>query len=150
MSEDLPAGYPRIAPYLFYEDVAAALGWLSKAFGFHERLRTSTPDGDIGHAEMELGAPGAADGVVMLGRPSADYRNPRRTGHVAQLIHVYVDDVDAHFERAQAAGATILAEPETKPYGDRNYMAADPEGHNWSFAQHVRDVPPEEYGGTTA
>ena len=64
--------------------------------------------------------------------------------------HVYVDGVDAHFEHARAAGAEILAEPADQEYGDRRYAATDPEGHHWFFAQHVRDVDPADWGGTTA
>lgn len=149
MSNDLPAGYPRITPYLLYEDAAAALDWLGGAFGFRERMRQQDADGRIAHAEMELGAPGEADGVIMMGTPGSDYRNPKRLGAATVLVHLYVADADAYFERATAAGATVLAEPETKPYGDRNFMVADPEGHYWSFAQRVREVAPEEYGATT-
>ena len=65
-------------------------------------------------------------------------------------VHVYVDDVDAHFERAKGSGATILSEPEDTPYGDRNYRVEDLEGHRWMFAQHVRDVAPGEWGATEA
>jgi uncharacterized glyoxalase superfamily protein PhnB len=65
-------------------------------------------------------------------------------------VHVYVDDVDAHFERARAAGATILEEPADQPYGDRRYAAEDPEGHQWFFAQHVRDLAPEDWGAVAA
>jgi uncharacterized glyoxalase superfamily protein PhnB len=61
-------------------------------------------------------------------------------------VHAYVDDVDAHFERAKAAGATMLSEPEDTPWGDRHYRVEDLEGHRWMFAQHVRDVAPEEWG----
>jgi uncharacterized glyoxalase superfamily protein PhnB len=130
---------PRIAPYLLYEDVDAALEWLAKSFGFNQRLRIPGPDGRTTHAEMSL-----ADGVVMMGHPGPDYENPARHGHVCQLVYVYVDDVDAHFERAKAVGATILSEPEDKPYGDRIYSAEDLEGQRWFFAQHVRDVAPED------
>ena len=139
MPANPPENMPRITPYLYYEDVAKALGWLTQAFGFRERLRMPGPDGSIGHAEMEL-----ADGVVMLGRPSADYRNPKRLGGVTQNIYVYVDDVDKHFERAKRAGAVILSEPKDQFYGDRHYGALDPEGHQWYFAQHIRDVAPED------
>jgi len=139
MPANPPENMPRITPYLFYEDVARALGWLTEAFGFRERLRMPGPDGIIGHAEMEL-----ADGVIMLGRPGPDYRNPKRLGGVTQNVYVYVDDVDKHFERARRAGAAILAEPEDQFYGDRRYGALDPEGHQWYFAQHVRDVAPED------
>ena len=139
MPANPPANMPRISPYLYYEDVAKALGWLSEAFGFRERMRLPMPDGSIGHAEMEL-----ADGVIMLGRPGPDYRNPKRLGAVTQNIYVYVDDVDKHFERARRAGARILQEPADQFYGDRRYGAVDPEGHEWYFATHVRDVAPED------
>jgi PhnB protein len=139
MPANPPENMPRITPYLYYEDVARALGWLTQAFGFRERMRMPGPEGIIGHAEMEL-----ADGVIMLGRPDASYRNPKRLGGVTQNVYVYVDDVDKHFERARRAGATILAEPEDQFYGDRRYGALDPEGHQWYFAQHVRDVAPED------
>ena len=139
MPANPPANMPRITPYLYYEDVAQALAWLTQAFGFRERLRLPGPDGGIGHAEVEL-----EDGVIMLGRPGPDYRNPKRLGGVTQNIYVYVEDVDKHFERARRAGAEILQEPADQFYGDRRYGAVDPEGHQWYFAQHVRDVAPED------
>lgn len=139
MPANPPENMPRITPYLLYEDVATALGWLTRAFGFQERMRLPGPDGAISHAEMEL-----ADGVIMLGCPGPDYQNPKRLGHVTQNIYVYVDDVDKHFSRAREAGATILQEPADQFYGDRRYGAVDPEGHQWYFAQHVRDVAPED------
>jgi PhnB protein len=145
MSANVPERYPRITPYLLYEDVAGALDWLTTAFGFRERLRFPAEDGTITHAEMEL-----ADGVIMLGDPGADFKNPKRLGGSTQLVHVYVDDVDAHFEQARAAGAAILSEPKDEEYGDRRYDAEDPEGHRWSFAQRVRDPAPEDWGATTA
>jgi uncharacterized glyoxalase superfamily protein PhnB len=143
MAKSPPERMPRIAPYLLYEDVAGALEWLTGAFGFRERLRFVGPDGSVSHAEAELGG-----GVVMLGDPGSDYRNPGRVGHVTQLVHVYVDDVDGHFAHARDAGATLLAEPADQSYGDRRYMAEDPEGHRWVFAQHVRDVAPADWGAT--
>ena len=139
MPANPPANMPRITPYLYYEDVAAALSWLSEAFGFRERMRMPGPDGSIQHAELEL-----ADGVIMLGCPGPDYRNPKRLGAVTQNLYVYVDDVDKHFERARRAGARILQEPADQFYGDRRYGAVDPEGHEWYFATHVRDVAPED------
>jgi PhnB protein len=143
MPANPPERVPRITPYLLYEDVGGALDWLAKAFGFRERLRFVDEQGTVTHAEMSL-----ADGVVMMGHPGPDYRSPKRLGQSTQQVHVYVDDVDAHFERAQAAGATIVAEPSDQPYGDRRYDAEDPEGVRWSFAQHMRDVTPEEWGAT--
>jgi PhnB protein len=135
----IPEG-PRITPYLLYEDVAAALEWLARAFGFEEHgERFTTPEGTVSHAAMKLG-----DGVVMMGCPGPSYRNPKRLGQATQHLYIYVEDVDAHFERARAAGADILQEPKDQFYGDRTYAASDPEGHSWYFSQHVRDVSPEE------
>jgi PhnB protein len=119
----------RIAPYLLYEDGAAAIDFLTNAFGFEEVMRMEDDKGDVNHAELRLG-----EDTVMLGDPGDDYRNPRNADHSTALVHVYVDDVDGHFERAKAAGAEIVMEPTDQEYGDRRYDAKDPEGHFWSFA----------------
>jgi uncharacterized glyoxalase superfamily protein PhnB len=126
---------------LFYEDVAGALEWLGKAFGFTERMRMPDPDGGIMHAEMDL-----SDARIMLGPESAEggMRGPGQLGGVSQSLYVFVDDVDAHCAQARAAGATIVSEPETMFWGDRMYYAQDAEGHHWNFATHVKDVAPED------
>jgi uncharacterized glyoxalase superfamily protein PhnB len=139
MAQSPPEGFPRITPYLLYQDVDAALEWLTTTCGFTEDVRMPGPEGKAVHAEARLG-----DGVVMMGNPGPDYQNPKRRGGATQLVYVYVDDVDKHFETARAAGAHILNEPADQFYGDRTYGAEDPEGHQWSFAQHVRDVAPED------
>ena len=139
MPKNPPADTPRVTPYLYYQDVAAALRFLADAFGFRDKLRMPGSDGKIAHAEMTLG-----DGLVMMGCPGADYRNPKRLGQTTQSLYVYVDDVDAHCARAKKAGAKIINEPEDQFYGDRRYGAEDPEGHHWFFATHVRDVAPED------
>lgn len=139
MPANPPANMPRITAYLSYENVAAMLDWLTRAFGFKERVRMPGPDGKVMHAEVEL-----ADGVVMMGCPGPDYRNPKRLGQPTVGIYVYVDDVDKHYGTAKAAGAQITEPPTDQFYGDRRYTAVDPEGHVWSFATHVRDVAPED------
>ena len=139
MPKNPPENTPRITPYLLYEDVGAAIEWLTAAFGFSERMRLPGPDGTIGHAELEL-----SDGLVMMGCPGPDYRNPKNVGHTTQQLYVYVDDVDKHYEQAKSAGASITEEPADQFYGDRRYAAVDPEGHTWCFAQHIRDVAPED------
>jgi PhnB protein len=139
MPKNPPENMPRISPYLYYEDVAGALDWLAKTFGFRERVRMPGPEGGIMHAEMEC-----AEGVIMMGRPGPDYRNPKKLGGVTQSLYVYVDDVDGHFRRAKSAGATIIEQPADQFYGDRRYAAEDPEGHHWYFAEHVKDVAPED------
>jgi uncharacterized glyoxalase superfamily protein PhnB len=121
-----------------YEDPARALEWLASAFGFRERYRHVGPDGWIDHAELEI-----EDGLVMLGKPGADFRSPQTLGGATSLVHVYVDDATEHCERARAAGATIRAEPSEKPYGTIQYTAADPEGHLWLFSEQVREPDPE-------
>ncbi len=118
----------RIAPYLLYEDGAAAIDFLTKAFGFEEVMRMDE-GGVVNHAELRLG-----DDSVMLGDPGEDYEAPNKANHRTSLVHVYVDDVDAHYERAKAAGAEIVQEPTDQEYGDRRYDAKDPEGQLWSFA----------------
>lgn len=139
MPQNPPEGYPSVMPYLHYEDSSAALEFLVRAFGFTEKVRMTDDQGRVTHAEVQIG-----DGVVMLGTPPGDYENPAKLGSKTQSVYVYVDDVDAHCERAKEAGAKIVSEPEDKFYGDRSYGVADPEGHEWYFATHVRDVSPEE------
>ncbi|MBD0338075.1 MAG: VOC family protein, partial [Thermoleophilia bacterium] len=76
-------------------------------------------------------------------QPGGDFRSPKRGGGTSVAVHVYVDDVDAHFERAVAAGAEIRAPLEDRDFGDRRYHAVDPEGHVWTFATHVAEASPE-------
>ena len=158
MAQTRPNGTPRITPMLSYEDAGAALDWLARAFGFRERLRYAEADGRISHAEMELDG-----GLIILATPTPDYESPKRhretcesarkwssVPYVVDGVHAYVDDVDAHYARAREAGATILSEPRDQPFGERHYRAEDLEGHRWMFSQHVRDVPPEEWGAVEA
>ena len=157
-AQNPPAGMPRIIPMVSYEDVPAAADWLCSAFGFNERLRYTAEDGTVSHVQLEL-----EDGLVMLGNPDGRYVSPKRhaescetmrsvyeTPFVSDGLHVYVADVAAHFERARTAGATILSELEETPFGDRHYRVEDPEGHRWMFAEHVRDVAPDDWGAETA
>ena len=122
-------------PYLMYEDAAAAMDFLERAFGFRDVLRSIPPDdGRVWHAEMEL------DGAkIYLGQPGGDFRNPRHSGGATVGIHVYVDDVDMHYVRARKAGAEIRAELELRDYGDCRYQAVDPEGHVWMFATRISE-----------
>ncbi len=129
-----------ITPYLCYADVDAALDWLSKAFRFKPMMKFAGPDGRTMHSSMML----ANGEVFMLGCPGPKYKNPKQLGNVTQGLYIMVDDVDKHCLRAKKAGAMILDEPADQFYGDRRYSAADPEGHHWYFAQHLRDVPVKE------
>jgi uncharacterized glyoxalase superfamily protein PhnB len=125
-----------ITPYLYYEDVDAALKWLAKAFGFRRYgVRNTGRDGKVDHAAMQFG-----EGIVMMGRPPAKmkYKNPKRLGQATQSLYVNVENVDRHFERARKAGAKILEEPADTEYGPRRYGVEDPEGHQWYFAQDLK------------
>lgn len=141
-----PPSWPRISSALFYDDPAAAIAWLERAFGFKTRIRVDGPDGSIVHSELEYG-----EGLIMVGgvtRPAgrADDRrvSPRAiAGRNTQSIFIYVDDVEAHCAQARAAGAIIVQEPETHDHGegywvDRSYEAVDPEGHRFWFAERLR------------
>ena len=135
---------PTITPYLLYEDVDAALGFLARAFGFEEVLRFTGEAGYVNHAEMRLG-----DDVIYLGDPGEEYRNPARLGGATVLVGVSdLEDVDALCERARAAGAQISEEPADQAYGERRFAAVDPEGHQWHFSQPIADVAPEDWGAT--
>jgi len=123
-----------ITAYLYYSDVAGALKFLARAFGFRKcGPQMKGPDGKINHASMKLG-----DDLVMMGDPGPKYKNPKRLGHTTQCLYVNVNNVDAHFARARKAGAKILEKPKNTPYGHRRYGAEDPEGHQWYFAQEIR------------
>lgn len=133
-----PLDMPRITPHLFYDDVAAAIDWLVKAFGFEIRLRMTDKVGAVVHGEVEL-----KDSLIMLGLAAEveAWESPRTLGgRVSQRLYVFVDDVDAHYERALSAGAKIIREPADQFWGDRVYECIDPEGHRWKFAQHLFDV----------
>ncbi len=100
------------------------------------------PDGAIMHAEMQV-----ADAAIMMSPTSAteQWKSPKSlAGSVTQGLYVYVDDLDAHCARARAAGAQIRSDPEDMFWGDRTYVVEDLEGHRWTFAQHTRDVAPED------
>ena len=122
----------RIVPYLYVDDVAAYLEFLSRAFGFESRVHEVDPlDPEHVHAQAALG-----DAVVMVGHASTKWGTApaRKLPALHSGIYVSVDDVDAHFRRARSAGATIESEPVDKDWGDRMYTARDPEGNQWYFA----------------
>ncbi|HEY8598371.1 MAG TPA: VOC family protein [Thermomicrobiales bacterium] len=119
-----------IYPALSYRDAAAAIAWLTEAFGFAVLLAVPGSDGTIGHAELRLG-----DGVIMLGnaQEARGWLSPLDLPGASQTIYVYVADLDAHHARAVAAGATITQPLHDTDYGSREYAATDLEGHRWSF-----------------
>ena len=122
-----------ITPYLYYRDVAGALRFLGKAFGFRKfGPHNRSADGRINHAAMKLGKD-----VVMMGWPGAQYRNPKQLGEATQCLYVNVANVEMHHAGAVKAGAKIIDELKDTFFGERRYGAEDPEGHQWYFGQTV-------------
>ena len=133
---------------LAYENPDAGVEFLERAFGFTERrgARIANEDGSIALTEVEV-----IDSHIMVSAAgSHGIGSPRSTGVATQGLIIYVDGIDRHYDRAKAAGAKILSEPEDQFWGDRRYEASDPEGHLWSFHEHVRDVPQEEIDAVLA
>jgi PhnB protein len=137
----IPQGYPRVTPYLHVSGAAAAIDFYRDVLGAEERMRMPGPEGKLGHAELQIG-----DSIVMLADefPDMGVRGPKSIGGTPVTIHLYVEDVDAVFDAALAAGATSVRPVENQFYGDRIGQFEDPFGHHWSIATHVEDVPPEE------
>jgi uncharacterized glyoxalase superfamily protein PhnB len=126
-----------VVPVLIYPDVRAAVDWLSAAFGFVERVQI----GEDHRSQLAFG-----DGAVIVGDVRGA-RRPPRSGEVTGSVLVRVDDARAHCERAREHGAEILMEPTDFEYGERQYHAQDPAGHQWTFSETLADVAPEEWGG---
>jgi len=122
-----------VIPALQYNDDNATIEFLCSAFGFAKNAVYEEPDGSVAHAQLTHG-----NGMVMLGSvKDSEYskllKRPSEVGGVTMSVYVVVDDADAHFVRAKAAGAKITREPETQDYGGRDYTCKDPEGHVWTF-----------------
>jgi uncharacterized glyoxalase superfamily protein PhnB len=128
-----------VIPVLIYPDVREAVAWLSAAFGFAERVRI----GEDHRSQLQFG-----DGALIVGDVRGD-RRPPRPGEVTHSVVLRVEDARAHCERAREHGARILVEPTDMPYGERQYNAEDPAGHQWTFSETLADVIPEEWGGTS-
>jgi uncharacterized glyoxalase superfamily protein PhnB len=134
-NRSLPAA--TVIPVLIYPDVREAVAWLERAFGFTERVRI----GENHRSQLRVG-----DGAVIVGDVKRD-RKPPRPGEVTHSVTVRVEDVNAHCERARLHGARIVVEPIDFEYGERQYTAEDPAGHQWTFSETLDDVAPETWGG---
>jgi uncharacterized glyoxalase superfamily protein PhnB len=128
-----------VIPVLVYPDVREAVDWLGAAFGFVEHVQI----GEAHRSQLGFG-----DGAVIVADVRNERRPPRR-GEVTHMVMVRVDDANAHCEQARAKGAQILMEPTDFEYGERQYTAEDPAGHQWTFSETLADVAPEEWGGVS-
>ena len=124
--------WPAIIPYIRYEDAPAMISWLEEAFGF--KRRAFYEEGDkVAHAEVTFGNGMFMTGSTREGDPTSSKPPNQLGGQSSGGMYVVVDDLDAHYEHAKAAGAEILTEPHEQDYGSRDYAARDPEGYVWSF-----------------
>jgi uncharacterized glyoxalase superfamily protein PhnB len=132
---------PAVVPVVFYQDPIAAMRWLEQAFGFETTTLVTDAEGRVGHAEMNFRGSPVEIGGEWAGPPlgGAAMKSPASLGGVGtQFLRISLDDgLDAHCERARAAGARITQEPQDQFYGARTFRAMDPEGHIWNFAQEI-------------
>ncbi len=127
-----------VLPHIIYPDVAEAIGWLSKTFGFTEHYRYGEP---VSGAQMLL-----EQACIMLKRARPGSATPAQLGHGTQSLTVFVEDVDSHFQRARATGARIIEDLHETEYGERQYGAVDLAGHQWLFSRHARNLSPRDWG----
>jgi PhnB protein len=137
----IPDDYPQVIPSLAIDGASEAIDFYCAVFGATERMRMDGPGGRVGHAELQIG-----DSVVMLSDeyPEMGHKGPKAYGGTPVTLSVYVEDVDAAFDRAVERGAKVLRPVENRFYGDRSGQFEDPFGHKWSVATRVEDVPPDE------
>jgi PhnB protein len=139
--KSVPPGYHTLTPYLIVKGGPQAIDFYKRAFGATELLRLAGPEGSIAHAEIKIG-----DSPVMLADevPSMGFRGPQSIGGSPVCLMLYVEDVDARFQQAVAAGATVVRPLANQFYGDRSGTLTDPFGHVWTIASHIEDVSQEE------
>lgn len=137
----IPAGYPPLTPYLIVKEAAKAIEFYKEIFGATETLRISGPGGSVAHAELRIGS-----SVIMLGEecPQWGAMAPQTPGSSPVGMYLYVENVDAMFQKALDNGATLKHPLQDKFYGDRSGALIDPFGHSWSLATHIEDVSAEE------
>ena len=131
-----------VLPHVHYRNVAEAIAWLNNAFGFVEQYRYGNP---MSGAQVRAG-----NALIMLKQMGPDERTPRELGFGTQSLTIFIEDLEGHFARAQAAGVPIVEELHETVYGELQYAAIDLDGHHWLFSRHARDVNPEEWGATVS
>ena len=140
----IPDGYHTLTPHLVVKDASKAIEFYKKAFGAEEIRRVPGPDGkSLMHAELKIG-----DSRLFLVDefPEMNCRGPQSIGGTPVTIHIFVEDVDAAFNKAVATGAQVAMPLADMFWGDRYGVLTDPFGHAWSMATHKEDLTPEEIG----
>ena len=135
----VPEGYRTITPQLTMDDAPAAIEWYKKALGAQELSRSAGPDGKIMHAELQIG-----DSRIMLNDTMMGSKGPKALGGSPMSLWLYVEDADALFNRAVAAGAQVKMPIGDQFWGDRCGQVSDPHGYSWSIATRKEDLTREE------
>jgi len=139
MPKSIPKGYHTLTAYLIIRNAVAALDFYREAFGAVEVMCLKGPDGRVNHAEMTVG-----DSKFMLAEECSMGGSPETLNGTSVSLLMYVQDVDAALDRAEAAGIKVLRPIQDQFYGDRSVTVQDPFGHIWTLATHKEDVSPEE------
>ena len=137
----VPEGYHTLTPFLTVRDAARAIEFYKQAFGAVERGVAKGPDGKVMHAELKVG-----DSIFMLADEYPEFGavSPQSSGGAGMSLHIYVDGVDAAFDRAVKAGAQVEMPVSDQFWGDRYGKLKDPFGHKWSIATHIKDMSADE------
>lgn len=130
-----------VVPHIAYQDIEAAIAWLTRVFGFREHFRYGEP---VSGAQM------FASRACLMIHGLRDGSTPAQLGFGTQSLTIFVDDVDKHYAHAKAAGAQVVEEPHETVYGEYQYAAIDLDGHHWLFSRHARDLSPTDWGATIA
>jgi len=140
-AKPIPEGYHTLTPFLTVRNAVRAMEFYKQAFGAQERGVAKGPDGKVMHAELKIG-----DSVIMLSDeyPEFGSLSPQSVGGSPMGLHIYIENVDAAFDRAVKAGAQVEMPVMDQFWGDRYGKLKDPFGHKWSIATHVKDVSADE------
>jgi uncharacterized glyoxalase superfamily protein PhnB len=131
-----------ILSHVVYQDLPAAIDWLIRTFGFIEHFRYGEP---ISGAQLRTG-----DAYIMVKQAKPGESSPAQLGFGTQSLTIFVEEVEAHFQRAKSAGARIVEDLHETEYGEFQYGVEDLDGHHWLFSRHARDVSPDQWGATVA
>ncbi len=129
-----------LIPHVAYRNVVEAIAWLSHAFGFVEHYRYGNP---VSGAQMKAGK-----AWIMVKQASAEGRTPAEAGFGTQSLTIFIEDLEAHYAKAQSAAARIVEDLHETVYGELQYAALDLDGHHWVFSRHARDLSPDQWGAT--
>lgn len=131
-----------VLPHVMYRDVVQAIAWLGNVFGFIEHFRYGDP---VSGAQMKAG-----NAWIMLKQIRNGGKTPKQLGFGTQSLTIFIEDLEAHLEKAKSAGVTLLEDLHETVYGELQYAAVDLDGHHWLFSRHARDLSPDQWGAVVS